>query len=525
MGRNKDNKKKETGKGLGAITAVTEMYGRNAKWVNWAIVGLLFVLAFYVRVNAIAGKTELHSDEVFSMALCTCDPNYNVAVADGIYTGAQLKDMIAHSGDTGFKGMLSDLRQLWVNNGDAPHASLYYMALRVALTGYDAYDLDGYIVRGGVLNMLFFVLSFVFMYKLLRRIFGERHMLVFVGLALAYFNLLSVRNTMLIREYQMAEASVVMLTYVAVGFVQRLRAGEEIRRWRFVALFGVLMGCTVSLGYFNAFYVIGLCLALAASCIRHHRHRAILLILLAGVAALVFAFVIYPGFFNFILHPTVHKSMAFRKFSLALSVTFARDIRRLLFISYGFWIVLAAVLVAAFSKGGLKKLADGGLFVWLPLLVVACMPLIQYASILKHPRYYYCLMPVLMLLVPQSLAAMPNLWRRYFGILILLFFPIFTPQIHFRDNYRWDAVRKELARPVIFYQLNPNELIQFVPNLDDNVEYTVMGKTPMTSEISQGEERLVVAKMGKIDSDKFVFVGKAIWNSNIYLFNVKYVEK
>lgn len=60
MGRNKDNKKKETGKGLGAITAVTEMYGRNAKWVNWAIVGLLFVLAFYVRVNAIAGKTELH---------------------------------------------------------------------------------------------------------------------------------------------------------------------------------------------------------------------------------------------------------------------------------------------------------------------------------------------------------------------------------------------------------------------------------------------------------------------------------
>ena len=138
---------------------------------------------------------------------------------------------------------------------------------------------------------------------------------------------------MLIREYQMAEASVVMLTYVAVGFVQRLRAGEEIRRWRFVALFGVLMGCTVSLGYFNAFYVIGLCLALAASCIRHHRHRAILLNLLAGEAALVYAFVIYPGFFYFILHPTVHKSMAFRKFSLALSVTFARDIRRLLFIS------------------------------------------------------------------------------------------------------------------------------------------------------------------------------------------------
>lgn len=523
MGKKQDKTTEE--KPLKIAVAAKSFYSRHSVAVNWCVVGLLFVLALYVRINAIAAKTELHSDEVFSMALCTCDPHYNVAVPDGTYTGAELKAMIAQSGDTGVAGTLSDLKQLWLNNGDAPHASLYYMALRVALTGYDSYDLDSYIMRGGILNLLFFVLSFVFMYKLLRRIFGNRHLLVFVGLALAYFNLLSVRNTMLIREYQMAEAAIVMLTYAAVGFVQRLRAGEEIRRVRFVVVFGVLMGCVVSLGYFNAFYVIGLCLALALACIRRKQPRSIVLILLAGLTALAFAYAIYPGFFNFILHPSVHKTMAFRKFSTALNVTFARDIRRLLFISYGFWIVLAALLVALFSKGGLKKMADGGYFVWLPLIVVACMPLIQYASVLKHPRYYYALMPVLMLLVPQSLAAMPQLCRRYFGILILLFFPVLTPQIHFRDKYGWGAVRKELAKPMTFYQLNPNELIQLVPNLADDKQYMVVGNRKLTDVVGPGEERLVVSKMGKIDSDKFVFVGKAIWNNNIYLFNVKYVEK
>ena len=522
MNKNKNNNNTTASGQSKIVTALASFYSRNVNVVNWAIVGLLFVLAFYTRVNAIAGKTELYSDEVFSMALCTCDPNYNVPIPDGDYTGAQLKDMLARSGKTGVAGMLSDLGQLWLNNGDAPHASLYYMALRVALTGYDAYDMDSFIWRGGVLNLLFFILSFVFMYRLLRRIFGNRHLLVFVGLTLAYFNLLSVRNTMLIREYQMAEALIVMLTYAAVGFVQRLRKGVGIRRWRFILVFGVLVGCTVSLGYFNSFYIIGLCICLAAACIRHKSPRTVWLIVAAGLAGIVFSLIIYPSFFNFILLKTVHQSQAFRRLPLALSVTFSRDIRGLMFISYGFWIVVAALLVAVFSKGGLRKIFDGGYFVWLPLLVVVCMPLIQYASILKHPRYYYNLVPILMLLVPQSLAAMPAMWRRYFGILILLFFPALTPQVHFRDNYGWDSVKPKLAQPVTFYRLNPNELMQLVPNLGDDVTYHVVNSADLT--VAEGDSAVVVSKQGKINSDEFVFVGKPIWNNRIYLFDVKHAE-
>ncbi len=126
-----------------------------------------------------------------------------------------------------------------------------------------------------------------------------------------------------------------------------------------------------------------------------------------------------------------------------------------------------------------------------------------------------------MLLVPQSLAAMPALWRRYFGILIILFFPILTPQIHFKAEYGWTSVQKKLAKPMTFYKLNPNELIQLVPNLGDTITYKVINKGDLQLDENTAGDCLVVSKMGKIDSDKFVFVGKAIWNNNIYLFNVK----
>ena len=150
----------------------------HARTVNVVIVAVILAASLFIRVNSMVHKEQLHSDEVFSMMLCNANPYYSHPIPDGTYTGEQLKDMIANHGDTGMKGLFHDLGQLWVNNNDAPHASLYYMLLRVALTGYDSYDLHEFIYRGVGLNLVFFLLSFLLMYKLLRRIFGDRMLLV-----------------------------------------------------------------------------------------------------------------------------------------------------------------------------------------------------------------------------------------------------------------------------------------------------------------------------------------------------------
>lgn len=500
-------------------------YTRHTRYVNMAVVLVLFTVALFIRINALLGKTELHPDEVYSMAIATCDPNYNIPLPDGDYTGLELKNMLVKSCNSGLKGTFEDLGQLWLNNGDAPHASLYYMLLRISLTGFDSYNLMEYVLRGGLLNLIFFALSFLLMYRLLRRIFGNRHLLVFVGLSLAFFNLLSVRNTILLREYQMAETAVIALTYVAVGFVQRLRSGERFILYHYIALFSVTIAMVISLGYFNVFYVVLLGGALMMACIKYRQPKLMLIIPIAGLLAVVIALVLYLGFFNFLMFKTVHQSQAFHKLSTSLSLVFRRDLRYMLFMSYGFWIVIATFVVAVFSRHGLKSLAKSKYFVWLPFLALLCMPLILYASVLKHPRYYYSLIPILMLIVPQALSVMSSLWRRYFSILILMFFTLLTPQMHFRNKYGWNDVRNELNRPVMFYKLNPNELIQLTPNLSDSVTYKHIHKADLSNVVAIGDSVNVVTKTGKIDSDKFAFVGKPIWNNKIYIFNVHYAEE
>lgn len=505
-------------------TRIVAFYRRHFKTANAAILLFIFAACFFVRLNCIVHKTELHSDEVFSMMLSTCNSYYNHALPDGDYSGEELKRLAVLSGEDGLRGAVADIAQLWRNNGDAPHASLYYMVLRMALIGYDSFDVHEYAMRGGILNLLFFSLSFFFFYKLLRRIFGDRMLLVYAGLAVAFCNVLSIRNTMLVREYQMAETAVIALTWAAVGLVCRLREGKNVPWRRVVALLAVLSGCVVSLGYFNAIYVIALGIALMAACVRYgYGAKGIGMVVLAGVAGVLFAWMLYAGFFNFLFHETVHKAKAFHNFAGSLSIVFGRDLPRLMYLSYCYWILIAVALVALCSKNGLKSLLSSRYFVWLPIIVLVCMPLIQYASVLKHPRYYYSLLPVLSLIVPQCLSAMSVLWRRYFGLLILLFFPTVTARLQLREQYGWGNLSHELSQPATFYKLNPNELAQLLPVLSDDVRYGVANDSQLEDLMRLGEKRRVVSKPGKWSAGDFEYTGHVVWNRNIYLYDIEYV--
>ena len=502
---------------------VKDFLGTHERMVNIVVVAMLFLSCLTVRINSLAHKEELHSDEVFSLMLSTCNPYYNHAIADGTYSGQEVKDRIVpvEEGDVG--ETMRDLGQLWLNNGDAPHASLYYMALRLALTGYGSYDVKEFVVRGGALNLLLFCLSFLLMYRLLRQIFGRRHLLVYVGLTITFCNLLSVRNTMLLREYQMAETVVVMFTSIAVSVVLKLRSGEALCVRRYLPAFAVSIGCLLSLGYFHVFYIVALGVGVAASGLRYRQSRTIVLVLVSGLLGVGFAWLLYAGFFNFIIHPTVHQTMAFRNFPLAISTVFLRDLPHFLFVRYGYWVLAAVFVCTLFSKGFRRSAVRNPYFLWLPVIVLVCMPLMIYASVLKHPRYFYSLLPILSLLVPQAISMMSDLWRRYFALLIILFFPVLTVQIRLKENYGWAKLTAELNQPSTFYKLNPNEFAQLVPSLSDTISYRILNNKELKESMSDGEQLKVVSKLNQWSADEFVYVGRRIWNKNIYLFDIKNV--
>lgn len=497
-------------------------YNANQLRCDLFFVVLMFAVLLLVRVNDIRIKNQLHSDEVFSLMLSTCNEYYHNNIPDGSYSGKELKTMITLDDKGGFSGAVEDIGHLWVNNGDAPHASLYYMVLRLALIGFDEFDVQEFSWRGGILNLFFFSLSFFLMYKLLRCIFGRRSLLVFVGLAVAFGNFMSIRNTLLIREYQMAETGIIALTLLGVSLVLKLREKQTINWQKFGIGFALVIAYVISLGYFNAVYVLLFGMGIMYTVWHYGERKGVLFLLLSAVGALVVAWIMYPGFFNFLLHESVHRERAFSSVRNIFRYVFIRDIGAMFFTRYGLFVMAGLLLVVIFSKN-VKRLFRSPNFAWIPVIVVLSMLFILYASILKMPRYYYPLMPMFALIVPHIISAVPKSWKGYFEILLCLYFPIIVVLYPIRENYRWAQLKHELDHPVTFYKLNPNEVVQLIPCTGDEHTYRINNAEAI--DISTVNDTYIVTKKEiGMNNDSIRSGRKLVWGRNIYQYKFTYLK-
>lgn len=213
----------------------------------------VYLILAVVRIVGINSRSELHADEVYSLMLARCNPAYFAPLpADTVFTGAEIKAQLVVNHPLG-----QDLAQLYLNNGDAPHASLYYMALRLALCGMDGFDAHELAVRGGLLNLIFWTVAFWAMWSLCRSLFGRIRygdVIVLATLIIAFGIPLSLRCTMLVREYQMAEMFVILFSLTSACICRYVMARRCVptRLWCFLAL---AVAGVISTGYLNSIYV------------------------------------------------------------------------------------------------------------------------------------------------------------------------------------------------------------------------------------------------------------------------------
>lgn len=518
MGKEKENNKGFYDNLWGKASG---FYEANKKLVDICLVVALFLVLAGIRIHDINIKKQLHSDEVFSLMLSTCNDYYNQPVPDGEYTGEQLKRIITVDDEGGVKGAADDIAKLWHNNGDAPHASLYYMVLRVALIGFDAFDVHELSWRGGGLNLMFFALSFFFMYKLLRRIYGANMLLVLAGLAMAFGNWMSIRNTLLIREYQMAETGIIVLTLMGVALIQALRVGKNTAASPKYALwFGLIIAYIVSLGYFNSLYVLAFGGALIISCFKYKRRDLVPWLLASGVVALIVALVMYPGFFNFLLHDSVHKERAFSSVRNVFKYVFVRDIAFQFFTVYGTLIFAISVLAVVLSNKR-KRLFKSENFAWIPIIALCCMVAIMCASVLKMPRYYYSLMPMLALIVPHVLSCVPKAWSGYFELLVVIYFPAINIMFPVKPNYGWKKLTEGMNVSSELFRLNPNEVVQLVPCMNDTLKYKISSEEFV--DIKKDRETYVVTTepIG-LNNDSIKSMKRLLWGRHIYMYKFRF---
>ena len=187
-----------------------------------ALVIIIAALA-YSQYRATSWKQEqqlLAMDEVHSWRIAL--RRYGMDEAYPMNRRYSAADILRENGLSRGNHKRSAFRQLRQNiliNIDSPHPNLYYASLRLFLwKGID--NAKQFIVRGMFVNLLFYVILLLYLYRLYQLLFGPS----FIGgvLVLLMYSLTMghLANLYYIRMYYLAAMSLVMLSYYVLRTIK-----------------------------------------------------------------------------------------------------------------------------------------------------------------------------------------------------------------------------------------------------------------------------------------------------------------
>ena len=376
----------------------------------WLPVVAVFVLCLGLRLYRLCHKQQLHGDELTSVCIAYQGTGWgNRHFEYGrLYKGEELQQHFFNDDEGGLQGLWHDLQALHTDNHDASHASLYYMTLRLALCGLHEARLADIITRGGALGLCFFVLSFIALYLLLRQALPRQPSLMAIVLLVALANPAAIDNTLLLREYALAECAATAWMLWCLQFI--LHPRHTARTWVMGCLTGAVL-CSV--GYYNILLLLlsmGVIIIVAPSWQRLSRATALAL---AVLAILCLCTIGYRGYFNF-LHDTrtaeTGAALCGQQLWQNLHLTVRATARIVLIqaLPLPYTLALVIAVVGTSYASGRPTPARAAIWLWRTALLwcVATM----YAAPWKEPRY---IAPVLPLCLAAAGIVLHTLYRRY----------------------------------------------------------------------------------------------------------------
>lgn len=362
---------------------------------NLIITLIIFCLALSFRLIAIEKKTFIHHDEPLSFASST--------VNNALPTGALFKfDWWRFDVDNyeynieDFKksffqsnssptSIINDLKDLHKGNIEVEHTNLYYSFLRIWNIGLDGTNRKECIKRGCYLNILFFIIEFFFMFKLLNLIKENDYKLINLGLFFAFLNTAGISNTLLIREYAMAEMFFVIATYFAFLLLKEKNPDNKL-----IFLSSTVFGLLALSNYMLLVYD-GI-LALFLLGYKFYKKEAPVKILIIIVLAFFWIFLIYPTYCNAFFVNQYKEYIDWNMQHL--------QIHMFLFDSFVFYKSIVAAIVI-FTLLISRKIFSGLILVILPSLIwlLIIMWLVPWANI----RFIFPAIPILSLMFAMFL--------------------------------------------------------------------------------------------------------------------------
>jgi hypothetical protein len=385
---------------------------------------LILFFSLFLRIFWGYEKQGLHIDEVLSLTIA----NHNqlgISLLDNkIYEKNDLQEKLFFNNSSSTDA-IKDISNLYFDNKDLPHTNLYYSLLRLSFLGRSVYSLSNIIYTGIILNILFFIVCFIFLYKLLSLLFVDNY-LILITLFCSSVAGSTISTSMFLRPYQLQSAMLIIFTYVSLKiFVDKLYNQKMFLALSF-SVAGVLLA-----GYFSLVYVGLAFLPLGVYFLKNKDFKKILYYGFGYLVGFILVQVLYLKYWQTIFNGSDRAGEAYQKISLdyvlnnvlnsaiivhnflSSYLLYGLDIFVIVVTSYLFYVVLVKKQKIAINYLAFYVIISCLIF---SVVVITLAPL-------KVMRYIMPVFPLVSLIIPFSLAVINN--KNFKNVIVIVLVPIF----------------------------------------------------------------------------------------------------
>ena len=192
----------------------------NKKYILYSFLFLILLFSLFVRIYWASKQEGMYWDEYYSLSAA----NYKIfANKDKInsYKNVKgfdiLKDLTFDN--SSIEDCINDIKRLYKDTNDPFISNLYYTFLRLAFIGREAVDIKNIIITGTILNCIFSIISFIFLFKILKLIFENKNEFIIFPLLIFSLSPISISFSMFLRAYQMQETFFIVITYFVLNTI------------------------------------------------------------------------------------------------------------------------------------------------------------------------------------------------------------------------------------------------------------------------------------------------------------------
>ena len=191
----------------------------NKKYILYSFLFLILLFSLFVRIYWASKQEGMYWDEYHSLNFA----NYGTFANEKIKNHKNIKgfDILKNLtfDNSSIEDCINDIKRLYKDTNDPFIGNLYYTFLRLAFIGREAVDIKNIIITGTILNCIFSIISFIFLFKILKLIFENKNEFIIFPLLIFSLSPISISFSMFLRAYQMQETFFIVITYFVLNTI------------------------------------------------------------------------------------------------------------------------------------------------------------------------------------------------------------------------------------------------------------------------------------------------------------------